>query len=132
MSESHALNSDGRVDLPMEDGDPEIMLIVMNVIHGRTRKVPRHIDFDMLTRMAILVDYLECHESIEPFSDMWINNLISTMTVTYSKALIQWLCISLVFRKDIEFKALTCTAIRQANGPIDTLGLPIRESVVGA
>jgi hypothetical protein len=107
------------------------MLIVMNIIHGRTRRVPPFVDLDMLTRLAVLVDYLDCHEVIEPFSDRWIDDLKGSITVIYSKLLIQWLCISLIFRKACQFKAVTRTAIRQAKSPIQTLGLPIRESVVG-
>ena len=131
MSESHTLNSEGRVDFLMDDEDPEAMLIIMNVIHGRTRQVPRCVDLDMLTKIAVLVDYLECHEAIEPFSDMWIDDLKGSIAVTYSNALIQWLCISLIFQKESQFSAMTRTAIRQTKGPIQTLGLPIREGMVG-
>ena len=131
MTESHTLSSEGRVDLVMKDADSEAMLIIMNIIHVRTRQVPRSIDLHMLTRIAVLVDYLECHEAIEPFSDVWIEKLQKNMATVYSKQLIQWLCISLVFRKEEHFTALTRRAIRQAQGPIETLGLPIRESVVG-
>lgn len=132
MLESHILSSEGRVSMPMKDQNPEVMLVVMNIIHGRTRKVPRQINLDFLTEIAILVDYLKCHEVVEPFSDMWIENLESSITYIYSKKLIQWLCISTVFqRKDI-FTNLTNTAILQANGLIETLGLPIPKSVVGA
>lgn len=107
------------------------MLIVMNIVHVRTRQVPRRVNFDMLVRIAILVDYLECHEAIEPFSDMWIDELKSSIAKTYSKELIQWLCLSLVFHKESYFTALTRIAIRQARGPIQTLDLPIREIVIG-
>lgn len=131
MLESHILSSQGHVEFRMDIEDLEAMLIVMNIVHGRTRQVPRHIDLDMLTRVAVLVDYLECHEVIELFSDRWIDDLKGGITTTYSEALIQWLCISLIFRKACQFKAVTHTAIRQTKGPIDTLGLPIRESVVG-
>lgn len=130
MLESHILSSQGHVEFRMDIEDLEAMLIVMNIVHGRTRQVPRHIDLDMLTRVAVLVDYLECHEVIELFSDRWIDDLKGGITTTYSEALIQWLCISLIFRKACQFKAVTHTAIRQTKGPIDTLGLPIRESVV--
>ena len=131
MSESHTLRSEGCVDFRMNDKDPEAMLIVMNVIHGRTRQVPRCIDLDMLTKIAVLVDYLECYEAIEPFSDRWIDGLKWKIAVTYSKALIQWLCISLIFHKEGQFMAITRTAIRQTKGPIQTLGLPIPGGVVG-
>ena len=131
MSESQTLSAEGRVDLSMKDADSDAMLIVMNIVHVRTRQVPRRVSFDMLMRIAILVDYLECHEAIEPFSDMWIDELKGSIATTYSKKLIQWLCLSLVFRKRSFFKAMTHIAIRQARGPIPTLGLPIRESVIG-
>ena len=131
MLESHTLSSQGHVQFPMDEKDLEAMLIVTNIIHGRSRQAPRFVNLDMLTRLAVLVDYLECHEVIEPFSDRWIDDLKKDITVTWSKELIQWLCISLVFRKECQFKAVTRTAIRQAKGPIQTLGLPIRESVVG-
>ena len=131
MSESRILDSEGHLNLFMNDEDPEAMLIVMNIIHGRTRQVPRRVDLDMLTKIAVLVDYLECHEAIEPFSDMWIDHLKKKIAVNYSRALIQWLCISYIFRKETQFKAVTRTAIRHIKGPMQTLGLPIREGVVG-
>lgn len=130
MSESHTLSSEGRMNFLMNDEDPEAMLIIINVTHGRTRQIPRCVDLDMLTKIAVLVDYLECHEVIEPFSDMWIDDLKGSIAVTYSKALIQWLCISLIFHKESQFTVMTRTAIRQSKGPIQTLSLPIRESVV--
>lgn len=131
MSESHILSSEGRLDFRMNEENPKAMLTVMNVIHGRSRQVPRRISLDMLTKIAVLVDYLECHEAIEPFSDMWIDNLKGAIATNYSKVLIQWLCISLVFHKKSQFTAMTCIAIRQAKGPVQTLGLPIRKGIVG-
>jgi hypothetical protein len=131
MLESHTLSSQGHVVFRKDEKDPEAMLIIMNIIHSHTRRVPRFVDLNMLTRLAVLVDYLECHEVIETFSDRWIDDLKGSITVTYSKLLIQRLCISLIFRRACKFKVVTRAAIRQTKGPIQTLGLPIRESVVG-
>ena len=131
MLESTTLRSEGRVDFPMQDEDPDAMLIIMHIIHGRTHQVPRSVSLDLLTKIATSVDYLECLDLIEPFADGWINALKKGAAATYSKALIQWLCVSLIFRKENLFAALTRTAIRQAKGPIQTLGLPIRDSIVG-
>jgi hypothetical protein len=100
LLESHTLTTNGYVELRITDQDPQAMLIVMNIIHGRTRLVPRKVDLDTLTVFAILVDYLDCLEVVEPFSDPWINQLKSSIPSTYSKKLIQWLCISLIFKKE--------------------------------
>jgi hypothetical protein len=75
MLEGHTLSSQGHVEFRMDEKDSEAMLLVMNIIHGRARRVPRSVDLDVLTRLAVLVDYLECHEAIEPFSDRWIDDL---------------------------------------------------------
>ena len=53
MSESITLRSEGFMEFRMEDEDPEVMLIIMNIIHGRFRQVPRSVDLDMLTKIAI-------------------------------------------------------------------------------
>lgn len=47
-------------------------LILMMIIHGRTRAVPRKLSLKRLSEMAVLVDYYECYEAVELFSDMWV------------------------------------------------------------
>ena len=129
MHESSTLKSNGYIELPMSEMDPEAMLIVMNIIHVRFRQLPDSITFETLTKLAVVVDYLQCLEAIEPFSDRWIESLKNVPT-TYSPALIQWLCISRVFKKAELFRSITGTMIWKAKGPIQTLGLPIGESIV--
>ena len=131
MSESQALRSQGHVQFSMAEQDPEAMLIVMNIIHGRSRNVPRLVDLDMLTKLAVIVDYLECLEVVEPFSDRWVDNLKGDIPKTYSSELIQWLCVSFVFRKETQFETITSTAIRLSRCAIETLGLPIPGSLLG-
>lgn len=131
MMESQTLLSQGHLEIHMEEQDPRAMLIVLNVIHGRTSQVPRVVDLTMLTKLAVMVDYLECHEVVELFSDRWIDNLKGGVPTTYSTELIRWLCISFVFRKQIPFKTVTSTIIRLSRDAIRTLGLPIPESLVG-
>lgn len=132
MSESLALSSKGRVDFHMNVDNAEAMLIVMYALHGRFRQIPHFPNVPLMAQIAILVDYLECHEAMGPVSDIWIEKLRLDMEFFYSERLIQCLCISLVFDKKMEFVEITRKAIRQASGPIQTLGFPIRESVVGA
>ena len=132
MLESRTLSAEGRVNISMKDQSSEAMLIVMNIIHGRTRKIPRFTELDLLTEIAILVDYLNCHEVVEPFSDLWLKYFQGCHYFVDSKEFIQWICISVVFNRETLLSVLTDAAVRQARGPVKTLGLPIPESAVGA
>lgn len=40
-----------------DEWDEEALLILMNLIHGRTTKIPRSISLEMLAKMSVLVDY---------------------------------------------------------------------------
>ena len=104
----------------------------MNIIHGHTRKVPRSVSLEILAKFAVLVDYYECFEAVEVFTDMWINELKEDLPKTYSRDLILWIWISWVFRQAEQFTATTGIALKQSRGPIQTLGLPIPERIVGA
>lgn len=130
-SEGHTLCSEGYVEMPVTDCDPEALLILLNIIHGHTRRVPRSIDVESLTKIAVLVDYYECHEAVEIFSDMWIDRLKGEVPTTYSSELIKWLCISWVFRKDEIFRSVTQVAQCQSKGRIEQHGLPISKRVIG-
>ena len=115
----------------MNGYDLDAMLLVMNMIHGRFRQLPSSTDLSTLTRIAVLTDYLQCHEVVEPFVDQWIERLEGQIIQIYSKELIQWLCISQVFEKGHLFKTVTRTALHQARDLIDKAGLPIWDSIEG-
>jgi hypothetical protein len=129
--EGNELASDGRVSIPMEVCDSPSLVILMNIIHGHTRKVPRSVDLDMLAKISVLVDLYECAEAVELFADTWIDQLKNDLPTTYVRDLILWTCISWVFRKSAEFKKLTAIAQMQSQEPIQTLGLPIPGRIVG-
>jgi hypothetical protein len=67
LAESCTLQSEGHLELPMDGQGLQETLIVMNIIHNRNRQVPLKVSLNTLTKIAVLVDYLECHEAIEPF-----------------------------------------------------------------
>ncbi|PGH10547.1 hypothetical protein AJ80_07493 [Polytolypa hystricis UAMH7299] len=127
--ESHDLKSKGFVEIPVL-GDFHAIVILMNVIHGYTRKVPRSVDLNMLTNMAILVDYYEFHEAVEVLTEMWIGNLEQSLPTTYSPDLVKWVSISFVFRKKDIFQKMTTIAQRHAKSAIQTLNLPILYRVI--
>lgn len=123
--------TDGLYHLEASDWDPDALLILMQVIHGRTRLVPRQVNLDMLARITVVVDYYDCHEVIEVFSSIWIDDLNKGLPTEYGRSLILWLLISLVFHKDEIFSTITKTTILKSTTPVPTLGLPISSTVIG-
>jgi hypothetical protein len=56
FKEGEALRSNGSVEIPFPEDNPDAFLILRKIIHGITRQVPREVDFEMMNEIAILVD----------------------------------------------------------------------------
>ncbi|KAF4338325.1 dynamin family [Fusarium beomiforme] len=50
--------------------DPEAFNIVLTIMHGYHRDVPRSLGLEMLAKLAMIVDYYDCHEIIELYADI--------------------------------------------------------------
>lgn len=62
FQESHSLHEKGHLTLEIDNWDPAAFLVLMLILHGRTRPVPRRLSLSKLVDFAILVDYYECYE----------------------------------------------------------------------
>ncbi|KAH8751607.1 hypothetical protein F5883DRAFT_434009, partial [Diaporthe sp. PMI_573] len=51
------LTSDLYYTLYASDWDTEALQIIMDVMHSRSRRVPRSITLELLAKIAVLVDY---------------------------------------------------------------------------
>ncbi|KAK1990843.1 hypothetical protein LX36DRAFT_620201 [Colletotrichum falcatum] len=122
--------TDRRYHLEASDWDPDALLVLMNVIHGRTRSVPRSIDCEMLAKIAVLVDYYDCHEVVEVFASMWVDALKNQLPSECGRDLVLWLLISYVFQQDDAFAQITKTAVVKGQGPMPTTNLPIPSIVL--
>ncbi|ESZ92957.1 hypothetical protein SBOR_6676 [Sclerotinia borealis F-4128] len=132
--EGRELASAGKVKIPLPDDDPDAFAILMCVIHGRTRSIPRDVDLDVLSRISTLVDKYQLHEVVEIMSDRWISLLEPQLLEVHMDDLLPWLSISWVFEKSDIFKEVTRIAERQSNGKIgeDRHDIPIPNRVVDA
>ncbi|GKT62232.1 hypothetical protein ColTof4_02143 [Colletotrichum tofieldiae] len=122
---------DRRYHLEASDWDPDALLILMQVIHGRMRSVPRRIGFEMLAKIAVLVDYYDCHEVMEVISSIWIDALKGQLPSECNRDLVLWLLISHVFQQDDIFSRITKTAVLEGQGPLPTMDLPIPSIIIG-
>lgn len=131
FNESNILQKTGSVEIPLPDDDPDAFLILLNIIHGRVRKVPLAIDVQMFAQIATLVDKYEVHEGAEMFTNFWFEHLKSSIPDRYTNDIPSWICICWVFNKAPEFKKVTQLVLRQGREALPVGDLPIPSSVVG-
>ncbi|KAF5558002.1 integral membrane protein [Fusarium napiforme] len=112
--------------------DAEAFELVLKIIHGKTRDVPRSVKLDLLSDIATIVDDLECHEAVAFFSTNWLFG----WTVEWlqpgqlrDKPLAQVILASFVFEHASLFQTYTKMAIRHNIDVISTYDLPIRADV---
>jgi hypothetical protein len=86
----------------------------------------------MLAKIAVLVDYYELvgAEVIERDTSGWIAHLRRVaIPSSYCRDLVLWIWISQLFQMSKEFEQATAVAIRESQGCLQTLGLPIKDAV---
>lgn len=121
-------DKDGRHYITVEEWDKDALLILLNIFHHRGRKVPRTVSLDMLAKIAILVDYYDCLEALELWTQTWVQNLKNTAPLPSElcRDLILWMHIAWVLKLPQEFTHTTAIAIKMSKqGELPTLGLPI-------
>ncbi|KAI8631555.1 hypothetical protein F5Y19DRAFT_424150 [Xylariaceae sp. FL1651] len=125
---------DGRLHVDASDWDEEALLIVLRVIHGQNRQVPKIVDLELLAKIAVIVDYYKCHEVFDAFAELWLRRLKDHLILLHKldRDLMLLLFVSWVFRWANEFKRATGIILRQSKGQLHTLGLPIPESITSA
>lgn len=131
FKEGQQLSSQGHTELPLPDDNPAALLILMNLIHGHTRKVPRTVDLGMLTELAVLVDKYELLEATEMVVDHWFQGLESDIPLSFTDDLLPWMCLSWVFKKPEIFRKVTRVAQLESEGLLEVDQLPIPQSVLG-
>ncbi|KAJ8060596.1 hypothetical protein OCU04_010907 [Sclerotinia nivalis] len=131
--ETVELREKGRTEVALPDDDADAMTILIDVIHGRFKLVSKTLNLGTLTRMSILVDKYQCHESVDFLRNVWTANF---QTHRWSRNWYNtacWICVAWVFELDAEFKEATESVIRDSNTGIAVmlkrhkLDLPIKK-----
>lgn len=143
-SEQHRRGDDGRVHIVLAPAaaaayDPAAVIIAMDAVHGRARKLPRSLDLETLARVAVFVDAFRCAEAVEVYAERWLDGLLlqrggggDEMAVReeYGRDLVLWMYVSYVFRRGDVFRRATRTAVLKSDGPVRGLGLHVREGII--
>jgi hypothetical protein len=77
--------------------------------------VPRLVSFELLSKIAALVDYYECYETVEVFAGLWLQGLKSQSQLPeqVGRGLVLWLFTSWIFA-DVDI--FTSQPFRRAKG----------------
>ncbi|KAI5460228.1 hypothetical protein BGZ63DRAFT_359733 [Mariannaea sp. PMI_226] len=105
--------------------DAKALSLLLDIIHGHHWDVPRSLDLETLAKLAVIIDYYQCHEIIGIFVDKWLVEMEKDLPVHHGKASVLWLCVSWVFSRQDIFNAMAELALRHQDGPIAPTGLPI-------
>lgn len=75
------------------------LAIVLDAIHGRHRDIPKKVNIGLFTRIASIVDYYDCHESLHLLSDVWMarSRKFREIHVSYCETSLLWLYVAWVF-----------------------------------
>ncbi|PYI06091.1 hypothetical protein BO78DRAFT_344233 [Aspergillus sclerotiicarbonarius CBS 121057] len=100
-------------------------LLLLNILHCRHSEVPRKLSLDMLARLAEIVDHYDCTEALGCYPEIWMSSLEPGRPMEYCRGLILWIWVSWAFRSHQLLAEAVLIAIRESNGPVTDLGLPI-------
>lgn len=130
-----SLADDGIKQAKAHDWDEDVFLALMNIIHGRNRKVSRIVGLDFLAKFAAMVDYYKCHEAVELWSScfwqQWKHTAVLYFQHNDRRNLTLRLLISWVFSDSPTFSALTQHVLWHSTKPLQTFELPIPAVIIG-
>ncbi|KAJ4391072.1 hypothetical protein N0V93_004686 [Gnomoniopsis smithogilvyi] len=121
---------DGRFHVTLGGYDPAAVIIVMDIIHGRGRKVPKEVSLETLAKVAVFVDAFRCFDAVEVHAERWFEKLGDDLPSGYERDLVLWMYASYIFRQSQTFKKATRIAVLNSDGLIRTLGLQVRAGVI--
>ncbi|KAK5094382.1 hypothetical protein LTS08_008601 [Lithohypha guttulata] len=97
-------SDDTWTEIPLAGDDIHALKILLNIIHGHHRKVPRKVERPMLWEALRLIDKYEFHEVTEVFTDIWYGELRQKLPTGPDNDLASWIysCSELNQTADLE------------------------------
>jgi len=125
LTQSQQLQSQFFTEVVLRGDDPDALLMLLRLIHGRFRQVPRMVDLRNLTQIAILVDKYELFETTELLADQWLSGAKGTLPAELNDDLLSWMFIAGVFGEKSIFKRVSRVAKFESKGLLRARNLPI-------
>ncbi|KAH8597767.1 hypothetical protein B0O99DRAFT_684479 [Bisporella sp. PMI_857] len=126
FKEGTELATSATAEISLPDDDPDAFLILLNIIHGQTRDIPRKVELLLLSKIAVLVDKYRLHKAVIFFSDTWVDAITSELQVCHDiDHLYHWIHVSYVFSREDEFNTATSYAIARSTASFGGVGMPL-------
>ncbi|KAH7016091.1 uncharacterized protein B0I36DRAFT_42445 [Microdochium trichocladiopsis] len=129
-------NEGARLEVEQHKWDATAVLILLSILHARSENIPQQVTLDMLTQIAVLVDYYKCHEATNSVASAWINALeqdpATRPPVYHGRESVMWLFVAWVFARPETFTDLAALAIYMSEGPMERMSLPFPGAFVYA
>jgi hypothetical protein len=105
--EAVSLKSSGHVTIELSV-EPDTLIILLQIIHGKSREVPRQMSLALLRKLAVMVNDFGMLGSVEFFADTWIDHSKREgLPGSYTEDVLSWLFVFFVFERAEEFKDMT-------------------------
>ncbi|KAF5638568.1 uncharacterized protein FTJAE_5231 [Fusarium tjaetaba] len=112
--------------------DMQAFELVLRIIHGKARGVPLSVELDLLSKIASIVDDLECYDALSFCTEMWLLTYrvrFATLPERMDKSLAQLILVSFVFADKDLFQRCIQRAARYTCQGMPTFDLPIRADI---
>jgi hypothetical protein len=132
FNEAITLRTKGHVSIPLL-ADLDAMIILLNIVHGVSRQVPRQVSLELLIKLAVLVRSFGMLDAVQFFSDTWIDNFQREgLPESYDENVLPLLFVFWVFDRPFEFKNMTRLAQRECDESLDedVRDVPIPRSII--
>jgi hypothetical protein len=103
----------------------------MNAIHGRNRSVPRIVDLELMAKICVIINYLQCHESMDLICDIWKTGIAKAVPNKVCRDLVLCTFIACVCGGPKLFMPAVRPAILEGQAMLPSLGLPFNPGVLG-
>lgn len=126
FSESMVNSEDGKYHIGAQGFNPKAMEHVMNVLHLRTRNIPRKVDLELLAHIAVLVDYYDLKETVSFHAEIWVKAAArKKFPDNYDCTLVLRTFVARIFEDKKNFKRGAEIIAMNSSGPIPDLGIPL-------
>ncbi|KAL7903657.1 hypothetical protein GGI35DRAFT_403840 [Trichoderma velutinum] len=117
--------------IPASGWNEEAFLTVMRILHAQTTRLPQIVNLEMLAKIAVIVDYYQCHGATDFFTKAWIAKLEEPLPTSFGRSLLLRFLVSWVFSEADTFRQLSQIIIRESRGPANAQDLPIPGAIIG-
>lgn len=118
-------------EVVLHEMNPNAVAVIMNVIHGQTRKIPQGITLGELVEFATMADFFQCAEAVELAAKLWVQPLKRHIPSYWTAEIPRWIMVSCVFHDQEALGKALKVAVEDGPSTLPTDGLPISGRIQG-